>query len=89
MLGECGIIPADEAKKIVAELDVILSDIESGKCVMENAEDIHSFVEIELVSRIGAIGKKLHTGRSRNDQVALDIRLYLREAVKNIVLQTK
>lgn len=89
MLGECGIIPAEEAKQIVTALDGILADIDSGKCVIDNAEDIHSFVENELVSRIGAVGKKLHTGRSRNDQVALDIRLYLREAVKNIVSLTK
>lgn len=89
MLGECGIIPEDESKKIVTALDGILADIENGKCVMENAEDIHSFVENELVSRIGSVGKKLHTGRSRNDQVALDIRLYLRDAADNVIAAIK
>ena len=85
MLGECNIIPKKDSQDIVNTLSEILSDINKGKILIENAEDIHSFVENELVSRIGAIGKKLHTGRSRNDQVALDIRLYLRESVKEII----
>ena len=85
MLGECGIIPKDDAKKITDALKGILSDIDEGKLEIENAEDIHSFVENELVSRIGSVGKKLHTGRSRNDQVALDIRMYLRDASRDII----
>ncbi len=89
MLGKCGIIPAAEADIIVKALDGILADIESGMTVIENAEDIHSFVENELVSRIGEVGKKLHTGRSRNDQIALDIRLFLRDAAKNIIALIK
>lgn len=89
MLGECNIIPDEDAKLIVKTLDEILNDINNGKCEIKDAEDIHSFVENELVSRIGAIGKKLHTGRSRNDQVALDIRLYLREAADDIVALLK
>lgn len=89
MLGECNIIPDEDAKLIVKALDEILNDINNGKCEIKDAEDIHSFVENELVSRIGAIGKKLHTGRSRNDQVALDIRLYLRDAADDIVALLK
>ena len=85
MLGECGIISKDDAKKITDALKGILSDIDEGKLEIENAEDIHSFVENELVSRIGSVGKKLHTGRSRNDQVALDIRMYLRDASRDII----
>lgn len=85
MLGERGIIPKSDAELIVKTLDEVLSDIESGKCVICDAEDIHSFVENELVSRIGATGKKLHTGRSRNDQVALDLRLYLRDAADDLI----
>ena len=89
MLGECNIIPDEDAKLIVKTLDEILNDINNGKYEIKDAEDIHSFVENELVSRIGAIGKKLHTGRSRNDQVALDIRLYLRDAADDIVALLK
>lgn len=89
MLGECNIIPDEDAKLIIKTLDEILNDINNGKCEIKDAEDIHSFVESELVSRIGAIGKKLHTGRSRNDQVALDIRLYLRDAADDIVALLK
>ncbi len=85
MLGKCGIIPEAEAKLIVDALEIIRKDIDDGKLEIKDAEDIHSFVENELVSRIGAVGKKLHTGRSRNDQVCLDTRLYLRDASKDII----
>lgn len=85
MLGKCGIIPSADADLIAQTLDKLLADIDEGKTVIENAEDIHSFVENELVARIGSVGKKLHTGRSRNDQVALDIRLYLRAATDEII----
>ncbi len=78
MLGECNIIAAFEAEKIVTELKNILADIESGELPIDpEAEDIHMFVESVLTERLGETGKRLHTARSRNDQVALDIRMYL------------
>ena len=80
MLGNCNIISAEEAKSIQDGLNGILSDIENGLLTIENAEDIHSFVEENLVKRIGSTGKTLHTARSRNDQVATDFRLYVRES---------
>jgi len=80
MLAAQGIIPASDVDIIVAELEKILADLESGALAMDmTAEDIHMFVEAELTKRIGDVGKKLHTARSRNDQVALDIRLYLKK----------
>lgn len=85
MLGKCGIIPRGDADLIIKTLDEILADIDGGRLEIADAEDIHSFVENELVSRIGPAGKKLHTGRSRNDQVALDTRLYLRGAADDIL----
>ena len=85
MLSCQGIITKDEYADILNGLSGILEDIESGKLLIdENAEDIHMFVEAELTKRIGDNGKKLHTARSRNDQVALDIRLYLREECEEI-----
>ncbi len=85
MLGRCGIISQDEADKIVAELHQIRSDIESGALPIDpEAEDIHMFVEEVLTKRIGDTGKRLHTARSRNDQVALDIRLYLRREIVEV-----
>lgn len=80
MLGECGIISDGESKSIRVGLESIYADIENGKIEITGAEDIHSFVENELVNRIGDAGKKLHTARSRNDQVATDFRLYVRES---------
>lgn len=80
MLASQGIISAEDLAAIVDGLNAIKSDIDSGKLLIDpNAEDIHTFVEGELTARIGAAGKRLHTARSRNDQVALDIRLYLRK----------
>ena len=85
MLGECGIIEKSESEKIIEGLKGILADIESGKLGFDPAaEDIHMFNESELTKRLGATGKRLHTSRSRNDQVAVDIRLYLRDEVKQI-----
>ena len=82
MLGRQGIISADDKEKIVSGLKEIKDDIDAGKLVIsDDAEDIHSFIESELTDRIGEAGKKLHTGRSRNDQVALDIKLYTRGRV--------
>ena len=79
MLGRCGIIPKDDAALIQKTLKEIRDDIESGTIEFDvYAEDIHMNVETMLISRIGDVGKRLHTGRSRNDQVALDLRLYLR-----------
>lgn len=82
-----GIIPADDAALIIKTLKEILADIEAGKVTFdEKAEDIHMNVETILISRIGDVGKRLHTGRSRNDQVALDIRMYTKKeitAIKN------
>ncbi|MCH5200753.1 MAG: argininosuccinate lyase [Oscillospiraceae bacterium] len=85
MLGETGIIPPADSKAIVAELTNILSDLESGKLEIDpTAEDIHMFIEAVLTDRLGETGKRLHTARSRNDQVALDIRLYLRDETAEI-----
>ena len=79
MLSARNIIPADDADKIISGLEGILKDIESGALEIDPAaEDIHMFVEQVLTERIGDAGKKLHTARSRNDQVALDLRMYLR-----------
>lgn len=81
MLAAQGIISAEDLKAITEGLTAIKSEIESGILEIDpNAEDIHTFVEGELTARVGAAGKRLHTARSRNDQVALDIRLYLRKA---------
>lgn len=77
MLSKCHILKEEEAKLIIDGLNSILQDIEKGELFIEgNYEDIHSFVEINLIKRIGEVGKKLHTGRSRNDQVAVDMRMY-------------
>lgn len=85
MLGKCDIIPAEDSALIQKTLMEILADIEDGKVEFEiDAEDIHMNVEKLLISRIGDVGKRLHTGRSRNDQVALDIRMYLKYEMANI-----
>lgn len=79
MLSSCGIIEAEEGAALTSGLREILNELESGELKIDmTAEDIHSFVELELTKRLGDTGKKLHTARSRNDQVALDVRLYLR-----------
>lgn len=90
MLAAQGIIAGQDADAIIAELDAILQDIESGSLPIDTAaEDIHMFVETELTKRIGDVGKKLHTARSRNDQVAVDIRMYLREQITEIQQRIK
>ena len=90
MLAAKGIIGQADADAIIAELENILQDIENGTLPVDmTAEDIHMFVEAELTKRLGDVGKKLHTARSRNDQVAVDIRLYLREEAKGIVEMLK
>lgn len=84
MLGETQIIPKEDADAISDALVNTLADIEKGNLTVEGAEDIHTFVENELVKRIGAKGKKMHTARSRNDQVATDLRLYVKDSIVNI-----
>ncbi len=85
MLGRQGIIPEEDAEKIVGGLRAILLDIEAGKVEFTaGAEDIHMNVESLLIERIGEAGKRVHTGRSRNDQVALDMRMYLKSAIEKI-----
>ena len=82
MLSANGIIKESEYEEIVGGLSSILEDIESGKLLIGgDAEDIHMFIEAELTARVGDAGKRLHTARSRNDQVALDLRLYMRDEV--------
>ena len=85
MLGRQGIISEEEAAAIISGLNRILEDVESGALMITGEyEDIHSFVEANLIDRIGDTGKKLHTGRSRNDQVALDMKLYTRRRAREI-----
>ena len=85
MLAACGIIERADADTLIDGLAVILAEIESGDLEIDmSCEDIHMFVEEELTKRLGDVGKKLHTARSRNDQVALDLRMYLREEIETI-----
>ena len=86
MLSACSIISKEDSETIIDALSGILDDLEEGKLQFDmNAEDIHMFIESELTKRIGDCGKRLHTARSRNDQVALDIRLYLRDESAEII----
>ena len=86
MLGKQGIISKEDSEKIANELTKILDDIETGKLEIDyQIEDIHTFIESELTKRIGSIGKKLHTARSRNDQVALDLRMHLKNEVQDLI----
>ncbi len=90
MLAKCGIIDDADAKKIVEGLCGILSDLENGTLSIDyTAEDIHTFVEATLTERIGDAGKKLHTARSRNDQVAVDFKLTLRDESDEILIKLK
>ena len=85
MLAKQGILTEEEKEVILSGLSSILKDVEEGKLqITEEYEDIHSFVEANLIDRVGDAGKKLHTGRSRNDQVALDMKLYTRDEVQAI-----
>ena len=85
MLESIGVLTAAERDLIIGGLNGILSDIESGAIeITSEYEDIHSFVEANLIDRIGDAGKKLHTGRSRNDQVALDMKLYTRDEITSL-----
>ncbi len=86
MLAKCNILSSEERDSILNGLQSILSDIETGKLKIEgDYEDIHSFVESNLLDRIGQVAKKLHTSRSRNDQVALDFRLYAKNKAKEVI----
>jgi len=86
MLEKCGIISKEDAEKIKKGLNEIYKDIEEGKLLIEgDYEDIHSFIELNLTERIGEAGKKLHTARSRNDQVAVDMKLYSRKTAQEII----
>ena len=90
MLAAQGIITQADADALINGLEQILADIESGALAIDmECEDIHMFVEQVLTQRLGDVGKKLHTARSRNDQVALDIRLYLRDEIEQIAALTK
>lgn len=90
MLAMQGIISDDDCDKITAGLQSILDDLNSGDLAFDmDAEDIHMFVESELTKRIGDVGKRLHTARSRNDQVAVDIRLFLRDETNEIIVLVK
>ena len=85
MLGAQGIISLDDSQKLIDGLDGILTDLDEGKLSIDfDAEDIHMFVEQVLTERLGDVGKKLHTARSRNDQVALDMRMYMRDELDEI-----
>ncbi|MGF1546982.1 MAG: argininosuccinate lyase [Thiotrichales bacterium] len=85
MLGHIGVLSQDEVNQIVTGLDQVRTEIEQGKFVWSiELEDVHMNIEARLTELIGTVGKKLHTGRSRNDQVATDIRLYLRDAIDAI-----
>jgi argininosuccinate lyase len=85
MLGKTGILTQEERDAVIKGLEGILADLESGALEFSDQyEDIHSFVEANLIDRIGDAGKKLHTGRSRNDQVALDMKLYTRRKTREI-----
>ena len=85
MLGECSIIPLEESVTIINGLKQILDDIENNKLQFDfELEDIHTQVERWLIDRVGEVGKKVHTGRSRNDQVALDLRMHLKNKAENI-----
>ena len=90
MLGATGILPKADADTLIDGLQTVLDDLGSGKLQFDPAcEDIHMFVEQVLTERLGDVGKKLHTARSRNDQVALDLRMYLREQCDAISAQVK
>lgn len=90
MLGKCDIISLQDSLAICQELKNIMQDIDSGKLQFDmTAEDIHMFVEAELTARLGEVGKRLHTARSRNDQVAVDIKMYIRGEIHQIMALIK
>jgi len=89
MLAEAGMIGKNEAEELVRELEVLYRQSQEGRMVLEpGVEDIHSQVEMMLTQKLGDMGKKIHTGRSRNDQVMVDIKLFLRDEIKEVVAET-
>ena len=85
MLAEVGLLTADEAEQIVAALDDIAGEIERGEFAFSiKLEDIHTHIERALIERLGDVGRKLHTGRSRNDQVVTDVKLWVRDAIDDL-----
>ncbi len=90
MLAEVGLLAKDEEQILSKELDAILAQIEAGNFVMEDeAEDIHSQIEILLTRKLGSVGKKIHSGRSRNDQVLVDLKLYMRDELDSLAEEVK
>nr|MCU0398916.1 lyase family protein [Cyclobacteriaceae bacterium] len=90
MLESIGLLKHDELAKLSAELRSLYARIEQGSFMMEEGvEDIHSQVELELTRKLGDAGKKIHSGRSRNDQVLVDIKLYLRYEIEQVVIESK
>ena len=86
MLAKQGIITDEEASQILEALAKIMRELDRGEIPFDDDyEDIHGLVEKALVEKIGALGEKLHTGRSRNDQVALDVRLYVRDVINRVI----
>ena len=89
MLAETGLIEKDEARKLLLELDVLHREATEGKLILEpGVEDIHSQVEMVLTRKLGDAGKKIHTGRSRNDQVMVDVKLFLRDEIREVADKT-
>ena len=89
MIASIGLLPDDEAALLVEELEKMADDVKGGFFILEDGvEDIHSQVEINLTKRVGEIGKKIHSGRSRNDQVLVDIKLFLKSEIKRVLKQT-
>ncbi|MFR9661170.1 MAG: lyase family protein, partial [Rikenellaceae bacterium] len=90
MLESIGLLEADELKVLLAELENIKGEIEQGNfSIEEGVEDIHSQVEMLLTRRLGDVGKKIHSGRSRNDQVLVDLKLFLRDEIRAMAADTK
>jgi len=89
MLAKKGIIGEDEAKKIIDALNEIKEELDKGKISFDGYEDIHSLIENRLIEKIGDIGRKLHTARSRNDQVSLDTRMFLKDAIGDVLKRIK
>jgi argininosuccinate lyase len=90
MLGARGIIPAEAAAKLDEALSALASELESGTLAIDaDVEDVHSFIEGVLTARLGDLGRMVHAGRSRNDQVALDARLYLKRFVPELVSEVR
>ena len=90
MLESIGLLEKEELEVLLVEMDAILKKIDKGDFqIEEGVEDVHSQVELELTQKLGAVGKKIHSGRSRNDQVLVDLRLYLRDKISQIAVQTE